>query len=153
MSFFYRGTYEAFDEHKYLNHAGVFALAVKYGIQGLQDLASAEYWRTCQKEWDMSDFLDSVPGIYRDTHEAVRDLRDHAQRCARVHIRDLLEKDISCSRWQDICLTVPDFTYDILTHLAQTPIIGNCYSCGPNRELESIQCRCKHCGKIAVRHK
>lgn len=78
VSFFYRGTYDAFDNKKYTNHAGVFALAVKYGIPDLQELACTRYWTLCQKGWTALDFLESVPGIYEDTYSSVRGLRDCA---------------------------------------------------------------------------
>lgn len=152
VSFFYRGTYEALDEHRYVNHAGVFALAVKHNIPGLQELACAEYWRVCQKEWDVFGFLDSVPGIYQDTRETVRELRGYAQKCARVHMNDLVGEETSRARWRHICLTVPEFAFDMLTSFTRIPMLGRCHSCGPNQELESLQCRCKCCGKGGAQH-
>lgn len=147
ISFFHRGGYEDFDKHRYVNHAGGFVLAVKYGVSKLQDLACVSYWRTCQKEWDVFGFLDAMPGIYQDMHESVRELRGYAQRCAWVHIQDLTGDEISRARWRQLCLDIPYFIFDVLTYFPETPAPGYCHSCDLHQKLESLQYRCKRCGK------
>lgn len=151
VSFLYRGTYDDFDDNKYANHAGIFALAVKYDIPDLQRLACTQYWRLCQKEWMPLDFLESVLGVYEDTHSSVRELKDCARKCARMHLHDLVAEEISRVRWRDVCLAVPEFAFDVLTCLTQMPTVGECQSCGPHQALEVLQCRCTRCGKGGAR--
>lgn len=147
VSFLYCGSYGDFEEGRLAGHAGMFAIAVKYCIPNLQEVARVNYWTTSQISWDVDDFLDSTPVVCQDTPETVRELRDNAQKCARLHMAYFVKAGPVRDRWRDVCISVPDFTFDVLTSIARSPVLGSCSSCGADQPLESPPIRFRRCEK------
>ncbi|KAI0859964.1 BTB/POZ protein [Xylaria cubensis] len=57
-------------------HAAVYAVAEKYTIQGLKNLAMRKFKRTATEYWDSNDFLEAVRGAYTCTADTNQGLKD-----------------------------------------------------------------------------
>ena len=134
IEFLYRAEYTHYtdpEENCYLQHARIFAIATKYAMPALSKLASKNYREQGEKHWNPTAFLDSIPAVYELTSEDVRELRNAARQCARMHYCSLTTEKSTKSAWRKVCLEFPEFALDMLDSFAQNPLIGRCSICGP----------------------
>ena len=77
-------------------HVRVHALAVKYTILGLQELAAGKFEAVAATCWQMDDFVPAIDEIYTSTHSTEQGLRKVAVDIACKHTDVLLiRKDFS----------------------------------------------------------
>ncbi len=57
-------------------HATVFALAEKYAVQGLKELAVEKFETEAATHWESSEFLQAAQVAYTSTADSVRGMRD-----------------------------------------------------------------------------
>ena len=92
-------------------HAKVYAIAEKYGIQGLKSTAISKFENEARKFWETDEFLQAVTEIYTSTVDIDRGLRDVVVRTFDEH-RVLLDGPSALAAIQDI-----DLPFDLLKYL------------------------------------
>lgn len=78
------GEYET-DDSYLLAHTRVYALAEKYGIPGLKNLAKHKFERQMACYYDSPEFADAVEEVYSSTIDNDRGLRDVVLQAFRSH--------------------------------------------------------------------
>lgn len=154
MQFLYTGDYASISEkdreHVDLSplkfHARVFALADKYDVKFLCDLAANKYYFRLRDNFDYVEFLDSIPDVYQLTPPQSR-MRMLAVRFSRERIEYALRDSSSLETFDKITLQVPPFTKDLLDSYIACPILADCENCGPVRPMQALQARCWKCGR------
>lgn len=76
----------------FIGHAKVFAMAVKYHIAALQNLATQKFKAEVAEHWDHEDLAHAIHVIYTSTAEDVTQLREVAVEALNAHRDQLLEK-------------------------------------------------------------
>jgi hypothetical protein len=72
-----------------IEHAKVFAIAVKYQINGLRDFAASKFKDAATAYWKHDDFAHSFYIAYGSTPEEVTELRETVLDIAHQHLDDL----------------------------------------------------------------
>lgn len=72
-------------------HAKVYALADKYGIHDLKDVARAKFSEAASRDWDSSSFPRAIQTVYSSTPESNQGLRDIVVSTISQH-KELLER-------------------------------------------------------------
>ncbi|KAL8381113.1 hypothetical protein RB595_005409 [Gaeumannomyces hyphopodioides] len=93
-------------------HAKVYALAEKYGIPCLKELARCKFTMAAFTHWDSDRFFDAALEAYTTTLETDRGLRDPVVNVMYAH-KDLLNKE----RGKYMVKTVPPLAFDLLMHV------------------------------------
>ncbi|KAK7511701.1 uncharacterized protein IWZ02DRAFT_436663 [Phyllosticta citriasiana] len=75
-------------------HAKVYAIAEKYGITGLKDLARSKFAAQAEHYWSLTEFADSIPEVYETTVDSDRGLRDVVIQSFREHPQLARSKDM-----------------------------------------------------------
>ncbi|KAL7755172.1 hypothetical protein ACKLNR_014929 [Fusarium oxysporum f. sp. zingiberi] len=75
VEYLYTGTYAVPDDADLLTHATMFTLADKYGIGGLQELASKKYLECLDESCNYHDFASSISQVYNLPRETSKTLR------------------------------------------------------------------------------
>ncbi|KAK8184853.1 uncharacterized protein BKA78DRAFT_322883 [Phyllosticta capitalensis] len=75
-------------------HAKVYAIAEKYGITGLKDLARHKFSIQAEHHWATLEFADSIPEVYETTVDSDRGLRDIVIQSFREHPQLARSKDM-----------------------------------------------------------
>lgn len=75
-----------------IEHAQVFAMAVRYHIAALQNLATQKFKSEVAEHWDHEDLAHAIHVIYTSTAEDVIQLREVAVEALDAHRAQLLEK-------------------------------------------------------------
>jgi len=146
-------------------HARMFALADIYQVDRLQSLAASKYGKALEKRSNIHDLLDSISDIYQLTPCSVRALRDMAVVALRVELGRATRlrqssgdhsagaADSLMAVYDEIATETPEFLKDLLSSYIRAPLLGHCYSCGPEQPqpMESLQMRCLTCGKGGAR--
>ena len=128
-------------------HAEVYAIADKYDLLELSELARAKYSSALTWECDPAAFLESIPKVYNLTPDSNRGLRDVVLRYARQHAEELREDEELMSLFESVAHSVPGFAAELLVQYMDAPIMGRCHDCGPHQKVQVLQLRCKNCGK------
>lgn len=78
-----------------LGHVKVFAIAVKYQVDGLRHLATSKFKQetTHGEAWKEDDFAQAISMIYSSTPDEVTELRDAAEEVLHAHFKELKQKD------------------------------------------------------------
>ncbi|KAK2005336.1 hypothetical protein LZ32DRAFT_546275 [Colletotrichum eremochloae] len=95
-------------------HAKVYAIAEKYVIGGLKDLAVAKFRTAAETTWDAGDFLDAASEAYTSTIDTDRGLRDVILEVFAQH-DDLLDRDEAKS----LVKRQGSLAYDLLVYFHQ----------------------------------
>lgn len=74
-----------------VHHARVYAIADKYDVRTLRELATSKFTRACELWWDNGEFAQAALEAYSTTVEEDRCLRDIVVQTITAH-RDLIEK-------------------------------------------------------------
>jgi hypothetical protein len=75
-----------------IEHAKVFAMAVKYHVGALQNLAIQKFKVEVAEHWDHEDLAHAIHVIFTSTADEVTQLREVAVEALDAHRGDLLEK-------------------------------------------------------------
>lgn len=75
-----------------IEHAKVFAIAVKFQIDGLRDLAALKFKQAATAYWSHDDFAHSVHIVFNSTAEEVTQLREIVSDILHQHFDDLEAK-------------------------------------------------------------
>lgn len=122
--------------------ARVYALAEKYDISGLKDLAKYKY-ETALNNCSGGDFLKSIQDVYGLTRESDRGLRDLVIKHTRGHMPDLKDKNEFTLAIEEI----GEFSLDLLKAVLNSPVASwrgrYCHYCCCERDF-----RCASCGRI-----
>jgi hypothetical protein len=130
-----------------LLHARVFALADKYAVPELADLARRKFSSLLfDSTLDAVGFLGSIKEVYKSTPDSNRGLRDIAALYARVNLSKIQTTENNFL-FNDIANCAPEFVVDVLRLFAQEPLLDGCSNCGPNQKLYPLQARCIRCKK------
>lgn len=89
-------------------HAKMYAVAEKYGINGLKTLAQLKFETLVARHWNTYDFLDSIAEIYTSTVDTDRGLRNVV-----IHIFRSHPELAHNAEAQTVVKSVPDFTFDL----------------------------------------
>ncbi|KAK2036995.1 hypothetical protein LZ31DRAFT_613401, partial [Colletotrichum somersetense] len=92
-------------------HAKVYAIAEKYVIGGLKDLAVSKFRTAAETTWDAGDFLDAASEAYTSTIDTDRRPRDVVLELFAQH-GDLLDGDEAKS----LVKRLGSLAYDLLVH-------------------------------------
>ncbi|TVY24589.1 hypothetical protein LHYA1_G006306 [Lachnellula hyalina] len=158
LKYFYTGKYnEPIDEMKELRQqlqvqVLTYNLADKYDVLALMGLAAKRFKSTLNDGPTTVEYLSVISDVYA-IPTSTNSLRVTATEHARANFRDMIQSDDSevlRTTLQDI----PEFAFDVLQLFANAPLIGRCYTCGPNQSAEPLQARCIKCsrGGISLTH-
>ena len=75
-----------------IEHAKVFAMAVKYYVNPLRDLATEKFRVEAEQHWDHEDLAQAIQLIYTSTADDITQLRSMAVEVLAHHRSDLLKK-------------------------------------------------------------
>ncbi|KAL8409347.1 hypothetical protein RB594_007690 [Gaeumannomyces avenae] len=115
------------DGSELVEHAKVYALAEKYGIPCLKELARKNFKTAADEHWDSDKFFDAAHEAYTNTLETDRGLRDVVVDTLYKY-KDLLKKD----RAKDMARTVTMAAFDLLMRVHEN---------GRPWSLNNLQCR------------
>ncbi|KAI5460405.1 BTB/POZ protein [Mariannaea sp. PMI_226] len=135
-------------------HAIMFALAHEYDISGLEYLAADKYSNSLETNSDFCTFLLSIPHVYDLTPSTSRGLRDRALAFARLKVSVFLRSPDAQKLFDEMTAGSPDFIRELLHSFIQSPLLGDCSTCGSAVPMTPTQQRCKKCnrgGAFAIR--
>ena len=119
-----------------IEHAKVFAIAVKYQIDGLRDLAASKFRDAASAHWDHDDFVHSIYITYNSTAEEVTQLREVVAEILHQHF-DHIEEE---SELESALCNVPRLAYEVLKRSRAEGRDGSA-------ELAGVSYECDGCGK------
>lgn len=93
-----------------IEHAKVFAMAVKYHVDPLRDLATHKFRAEAEQHWDHEDLAQAIQLIYTSTADEITQLRSIAVEVLVHHRSDLLKKPEIATLLQSIT----GLAYDLL---------------------------------------
>ena len=128
-------------------HAEVYAIADKYDLPELSELAMSKFSKELMWDHDRTEFLRSVPKVYDLTPDSNRGLRDVVVAYVRQHAEELREGKELASLFDSVAHSVPGFAADLLIQYMDAPIRGHCFDCGPHQKVQVLQLRRRNCGK------
>ena len=82
----------------FVEHARVFAMAIKYQADGLRQLATKNFQRAASKYWKREDFAQAIHVVYTSTPDDVQELRNIVADTIHDHftdLRDIPEIDVA----------------------------------------------------------
>ncbi|KAF5556622.1 kelch 21 [Fusarium mexicanum] len=151
VEYLYTGTYEIPEDTDLFTHASMFTLADKYGIGGLQALASKKYLECLDKNCNYHDFASSISQVYSLPKETSKTLRVGALMMARKNLGTVLTAPELGMVIDEFLYDCPEFARDLLSLSLRFSLMGTCRTSGCNSRsevpIEVIQCRCQICGK------
>ncbi|EJP69417.1 BTB/POZ domain protein [Beauveria bassiana ARSEF 2860] len=161
VTFMYTGSYKAPDEnstvvHKgyagVLFHAGMVALADKYLIPSLRELALREFRKCVDWETNLRALLQSVSGVYAIEGDGRAELRhilvNRFDSRLAFHIEDHGMEHLL----REISEITPQFTIDLAMALLLTTSTARCQSCHETIHTARVRVsagriKCKTCGR------
>jgi len=96
-------------QHNLLIHARVYALAEKYDIEGLRDLAASKFARQMQRHCESSEFATTLAEVYASSLNSTRGLRDVCLQMFRQH-RELIRTECV----EEAVREIPDLAWELL---------------------------------------
>ncbi|KAF5581144.1 hypothetical protein FPCIR_10319 [Fusarium pseudocircinatum] len=151
VEYLYTGTYEIPEDADLFTHASMFTLADKYGIGGLQALASKKYLECLDESCDYHDFASSISQVYKLPEETSKTLRVGALVMARENLGTALSATELGEVIDEFLYDCPEFARDLLKLSLRFPLMGTCSNSacesGGAVPIEVLQCRCRKCGK------
>ncbi|KAG5821473.1 hypothetical protein H9Q74_000283 [Fusarium xylarioides] len=151
VEYLYTGTYEIPEDADLFTHASMFTLADKYGIGGLQALASKKYLECLDESCNYHDFANSISQVYELPRETSKTLRVGALIMARENLGTALTAPELGSVIDGFLYDCPEFARDLLSLSLRFSLMGTCSNsdCKSRYEvpIKVLQCRCQKCGK------
>lgn len=117
-----------------IKHAKVFAMAIKYQVDGLRALALQKFQQAALHEWNSDDFAQVVHIVYTSTPDHVRELRGIVATTIYDHFRDLKDKE----ELEVVISGLGDLSYSLLR---RTSSAFRCTK-GHKDEATRISCTC-----------
>ncbi|KAG7003487.1 BTB/POZ domain-containing protein [Fusarium oxysporum f. sp. conglutinans] len=155
VEYLYTGTYAVPDDADLLTHATMFTLANKYGIGGLQELASKKYLECLDESCNYHDFASSISQVYNLPRETSKTLRVGALLFARDNMGTALAATELATVIDEFLYDCPEFARDLLSLSLRFWRMGVCdnFSCDSRGTvpIEILQFRCQKCGKGGAR--
>lgn len=101
-----------------LDHVKVFAMAIKYQIDGLRHLAASKFKReiTNGEAWKDDDFPQAISMIYSSTPDEVKELRILAEEALHAHFEELKYKQ----GIEEVMCNHPSLMYTLLKRKSQS---------------------------------
>ena len=93
-----------------IEHAKVFAMAVKYQVDGLRDLATVKFEQSVKASWNHDDFAHAVSVIYNSTADNVPQLRNIVVDVIHDHFDTLKHK----AEFETVVTSIPALAYTLL---------------------------------------
>ena len=118
-----------------IEHARVFAMAVKYQVKGLRALAAAKFQRSAQAFWDHDDFTQAISIVHKTTSDDVKELRDIVSDIIHVHL-DALKVD---DDFETAVTSIPHLAYGLLASVGTLSACANGHTGVMNSQA------CQHC--------
>lgn len=75
-----------------MEHAKVFAMAVKYRVDRLRHLATLKFKEAVTTDWSHEDFAHTIHVVYNSTAEDVTELRETVADTVHSHFEELQKK-------------------------------------------------------------
>ncbi|KAL1586300.1 hypothetical protein WHR41_05568 [Cladosporium halotolerans] len=75
-----------------MQHAKLFAMAVKYQIDGLRHLTTQKFKEAVATQWSHEDFAHTIHIVYNSTAEDVTELREIVADAVHAHFEELQER-------------------------------------------------------------
>jgi len=91
-------------------YAKIYAIAEKYNVTGMKDVAQDYFTRAMKYGWASEFFAPTIEVVYASVPETVRGLKDVSTKAATEHRRPLLKRPVV----QVLLKEVPDFAFDML---------------------------------------
>lgn len=125
-----------------LDHAKVFAIAIKYQVSGLRNLAMAKFAEAVKTGWDHNSFARTIFTVYNSTPDDIRDLRDIVADSIHEHFDVLKAKD----EIEIIVSSIGGLAYDLVKRS------GTDYRCSKGHIGEEFRqscvCHTRSCGCV-----
>lgn len=99
-----------------IEHAEVFAMAVKYQVESLRDLAAAKFKQSAEMDWDHEDFAEAISIVHSSTDESVSQLRNIVADVIHEHFEALQDKGV-----ETVICEIPRLAYDLLKRKREQP--------------------------------
>lgn len=99
-----------------IEHAKVFAMAVKYQVDGLKSLALAKFISSVTSHWNHEDFAHTIFVAFNSTAEDVTQLRDVVNNVLHEHFDELQNK----AEIETVVCRLPRLTYGLLKRSRET---------------------------------
>jgi hypothetical protein len=93
-----------------IEHAKVFAIAVKYQVDGLRNLAAMKFKQSVRASWDHDDFAHAISIVYNSTADNVSQLRDITIDIIHDHFDALKHK----AEFESAVSSIPALAYALL---------------------------------------
>jgi len=128
-----------------IEHAKVFAIAVKYQIDGLRDLAASKFEEAAAAHWNNDDFPHAVHVAYNSTADQVTQLRKIVADTLHERLDDLAEK----AEVETVVRSIPGLAYDLLKRRCGRVACFNGHTASAGRRhcsncVGMVRC-CSHC--------
>lgn len=78
-------------------HAKMYAIAEKYEVHGLKELAKHKFEMDCRQSWEHPDFADAIREVYENTVDSDRGLRAIVIQTFREHPQVAVRKDVAAA--------------------------------------------------------
>jgi hypothetical protein len=126
-----------------IEHAKVFAIAVKYQIEGLRDLAVAKFREATKTQWSHEDFSHTIVLVYHTTADSVHQLRQIVADTLHERLDDLKKK----GEIEVVVRSIPGLAYDLMKRSRDT---HKTVICGAGHNTGGPQRRCQYCSEVFV---
>ncbi|KAF5630284.1 hypothetical protein F52700_7306 [Fusarium sp. NRRL 52700] len=157
VEYLYTGIYEIPEDADLFTHVSLFTLADKYGIGGLQAVASKKYLECLDENCNYHDFASSISQVYKLPKETSKTLRVGALVMARKNLGTALNATEQGMVIDEFLYDCPEFARDLLSLSLRFSTMGTCVNSGCESKsavpIEVLQCRCENCGKRGARAK
>lgn len=122
-----------------IEHAKVFAIAVKYQVDALRDLAAEKFKKTAQYHWGDENFPRAVQIVWTSTADGFNQLRELVIQTLHDHGEELVKNP----EIESLLRSIPGLACDLLkAKLAQPSSCGNCGRTKTVRCTSCVPCQC-----------
>lgn len=108
-----------------IEHAEVFAIAVKYQIDALRKLAAEKFKEGVAFHWNHVEFAEATYLAYTNTPEDVKELRDIAADAIDKHANELLKRP----EIEALICSINGLAYEVLKRGRRSPPSPKCEHC------------------------
>ena len=126
-----------------IEHAKVFAIAVKYQIDGLRDLAASKFEDAATAHWKHDDFAHAVHVAFNSTAEEVTQLREVVSDILHQHFDVLKDKP----EVETVVCNIPRLAYALLK---RSRAGGKIESLETGEQSQFTESTCDDCGSYLV---
>lgn len=121
-----------------IEHAKVFAMAIKYQVDGLQSLALARFISSVTTHWNHEDFAHTIFVAFNSTPENITQLRDVVTDALHEHFEELQNK----AEIETVVCGLPCLTYALLKRSRIPKASLHCEQrMHPAQSLYNINCK------------